>query len=305
MGVRPRISLIVVSYQSAALAEVLLGQIGSGPDEVIVVDSGSPSDSEDLEHLGRAHPEAQVVRLSRNVGYGTAANEGARRASGDVIVVANADVTITAEGVRELARAVGGNGVALAAPRFVDPRGSLERSAHRRDIGLLSTVYSFCGPFAHVARRFMPDWHPTLYSTGDHERQLDCVHVLGALMAIDAKTFRVVGGFDEGFFLYREETDLCVRIRATGRRVVHVGSVTATHIGGASSAGSWPYQGRTDSLTSHYRYLRKHRGRPRAALIRATGTVACAIWFIAGPADKRALARRALRWHLGLPVTSP
>jgi GT2 family glycosyltransferase len=128
------------------------------------------------------------------------------------------------------------------------------------------------------------------------------VHVLGALMAVDAAAFRAVGGFDEAFFLYREETDLCIRLRADGGRIVHAGHVTATHLGGGSSPDSWPYQANTNGLRSHYQYLRKHRGRWRACLIRVAGAAACAVWFVAGPSSKRPVALRALRWHVGLSV---
>lgn len=302
MRMQPTVSLLVVNYQSASLTEQLVREVGDGVDEVIVIDSGSPSDGVRLDQFEREHPDAQVVRLSQNVGYGTAANEGARRASGDVLVVANSDVVASAAAVRELSRIVCSERIAVVAPRFVGTDGVLERSAHRRDIGLLSTVHAFCGPFAHLAQKIAPHWHPSLYPPEDHDRQLECVHVLGALMAIDAEMFRAVGGFDESFFLYREETDLCIRIRAAGGRVVHAGTVVARHIGGGSTKSSWPYQGNTHSLTSHYQYLRKHRGRARTALLRAAGTCSCAVWLAAGPPEKRPLALRALRWHLGMPV---
>ena len=299
---RPTISLVVVTYNSAGLAAALLDGLRDGPDEVIVVDSGSPDDASSLDALEAAHPQAKVVRLARNVGYGAAANEGTRHASGDVIVVANSDILIDPDDLAALTGVVGTDRVVVAAPRFVGLDGDLERSAHRRDIGLLTTVHAFCGPFAHLAKRVAPDWHPSLYPSAEHGQQLDCVHVLGALMAIDARALRAAGGFDEQFFMYREETDLCVRLRTAGGRVVHVGSITATHVGGGSTPDAWPYQANTNSLRSHYLYLAKHHGRVRAWLNRGVGTLASALWWLAGPAAKRPIARRALRWHVGLPV---
>src|SRR5581483_9594246 len=97
------------------------------------------------------------------------------------------------------------------------------------------------GPLAHLAHRIAPDWHPTLHPVADHARRLECVHVLGALLAIDTAQFRAVGGFDEAFFMYREETDLCVRVRERGGRVVHRGDLVATHVGGRAH----PARGRT------------------------------------------------------------
>lgn len=296
------ISLVVVTFQSARLAHALLDGLEGSPVEVIVVDSASPSDGADLDALATAHPEAKLIRLARNVGYGAAANEGARHASGEVIVVANADIAIDPDALRALAGRVGRDGVVLVAPRFVGADGALERSAHRRDLGLVHTFFTYCGPFAHLARRVAPDWHPSLHPSADHDRDLDCVHVLGALMAIDAEAFRAVGGFDERLFLYREETDLCVRLRAAGGRVLHAGGITATHLGGGSTADPWPFQGNVHSLRSHYLYLEIHHGRFRAMVNRAAGALGAALWWAVGPAPKRPVARRVLRWHLGRPV---
>jgi GT2 family glycosyltransferase len=296
------ISLVVVTYESARLARALLAGLGASTAEVIVVDSASPGDAAALDALEAAHPDVKLIRLARNVGYGAAANEAARHASGDVVVVANADIAISAAELDALAARVGADGVVLAAPRFVGVDGALERSAHRRDLGLVHTLYTYCGPFAHLARRIAPDWHPSLHPSADHTRDLDCVHVLGALMAIDAGALRAVGGFDEQFFLYREETDLCVRLRREGGRVLHAGGITATHLGGGSTSAAWPYQGNVHALRSHYLYLAKHRGRGRAAAIRAVGALGAAVWWVAGPAAKRPLARRVLRWHLGRRV---
>jgi GT2 family glycosyltransferase len=299
---RPTVSLVVVNYNSADLASSLLTAVGDGADEVIVVDNASPNGPAGLDELAARHPEANIIRLDVNRGYGAGANQGAQRAKGQVLVVANADLTISGPDLRELADQVGHDGVVLAAPRFVGPDGTLERSAHRREPRLLSTLDSFCGPFAHLARRVSPDWNATWCPSDIHTQDFDCLHVLGALMAIDADAFAAVGGFDESFFLYREETDLCRRLRRRGGRVRHVGHVAAVHVGGGSTADPWPHQGKVANLTSHYEYIAKHWGRPMELAARGLGTASSAIWLAAGPSAKRPLARRALRWHLGRPV---
>jgi GT2 family glycosyltransferase len=294
----PTVSLVVVNYNSGFLTLGLLDAAGEGADEVVIVDNASPDRGAGLDAVESAHPAAKIVRLSVNGGYGAGANEGARHATGTVIVVSNPDVTLSGQELRQLAGRVGDNGVVLAAPRFVDSAGSLVRSAHRREPRFLATLDAFCGPFAHVMRRINRDWHPTAYPSPRHGEVFDCEHVLGALMAVDAEAFRAIGGFDTDFFMYREETDLCRRLRQRGGRIRHAGDIEVAHVGGASTASDWPYQGNVWALTSHYRYIAKHWGRITATAARLVGAISSALWFLAGPRAKRPLARRALRWHV-------
>jgi GT2 family glycosyltransferase len=300
--VPPTISLVVVNYNSGRLVVRLLDAIGDGADEIVVVDNNSPDGGDGLDEVATSHPRAKIIRLADNLGYGGGANEGARYTSGTVLVVSNADLTISGHDLRELASEVGRDSVVLAAPRFVAPDGTLERSAHRREPRFLATLHAYCGPFGHVMKRLRPDWNATQCPSAQHDQDFNCIHVLGALMAIDAAAFSAVGGFDEAFFMYREETDLCRRLRRRGGRIRHVGHLVAVHVGRGSTPSKWPPQGNTDSLQSNYRYIAKHWGRVAALAARVVGTLSCAVWLLAGPPEKRAVARRALRWHVGLPV---
>lgn len=288
------VSLIVVNYGTMDRALELVGSVAGGADEIIVVDNDSYTG--DRPALEAAQPGVRWVWRSSNDGYGAAANAGAEGARGDVLVVANADVTVSAAGLRELAGAAAG---AVAAPRFVDPAGRLIRSSHRREPVLLSTLREYCGPFAALAERLRPGWHPTLRPEADHHADHETLHVLGALMAVDASLWRQLGGFDEGFFLYREETDLCRRARRAGHPVRHVAGVVAVHEGDASSPGTGTLvAARQAAVRSHYRYIAKHFGRGRAGLAWLIGTAGSLVWVISGP-DRRS-ARLALRNHLGL-----
>lgn len=298
----PTVSLVVVNYNSGALTGTLLDAVGDGADEVIIIDNASPDGGAGLDAVSREHPRAKVIRLTKNLGYGGGANRGARLATGSVIVVSNPDITITGAQLRELVGEVGRDGVVLAAPRFVGTDGTLEQSAHRREPRFLVTLDNYCGPFGHVMRRVRKNWHPTWYPPEQHSEDFNCLHVLGALLAIDADAYRAVDGFDEAFFMYREETDLCRRLRLRGGRIRHVGHIAAHHIGRASTPSKWPHQGNVAMLDSHYRYIRKHWGRLAAVAARLLGTASCAVWFVAGPSAKRPTAKRALRWHLGRRV---
>jgi N-acetylglucosaminyl-diphospho-decaprenol L-rhamnosyltransferase len=291
----PRVSLVIVNYNAAQLTEALVSSVGTGADEVIVVDNASPQGAP--SGLEQRRPGTIVIDAGANLGYGSGANLGAARATGDVIVVSNPDVSLSPSDLRRLAAAAIAPGVALVAPCFVDDHGDLVRSAHRSYPGLLVTMQELCSPFAAVMARRDPEWHATLLRSDEHAWSQDVEHVLGALMAIRASAFRAVGGFDERFFLYREETDLCARLRQAGWRVRHVAEITATHIGGASTDDPWPIAARSPALESHYRFIGLHWGPCRRLLARSVGLLASLSWALAGR-DHRA-GMRALRWHLG------
>jgi len=121
------------------------------------------------------------------------------------------------------------------------------------------------------------------------------------LIAIDAQAFARIGGFDERFFLYREETDLCDRMRQGGWTVRHVAGVTATHDGDASSRDHRPIEIRPASVRSHYIYLQKHRGRWIAGLAWLLGVFGSISWLVIGP--RRRWAKESIRAHMqALPL---
>ncbi|HMC39495.1 MAG TPA: glycosyltransferase [Acidimicrobiales bacterium] len=289
-----RVSLVVVNYGTIEAARSLADSARSALDEVIVVDNASFS--ADRPSVEAAHPGIRFVWRDTNDGYGAGANAGARLASGDVLIVSNADVEVDGAGLRRLAEAAAGG---VAAPRFVDGEGRLVRSSHRREPVWLSTAREYCGPVAAAAARLRPGWHPTLRPEADHYADHDTGHVLGAVMAVDADLFRRLGGFDEGFFLYREETDLCRRAREAGAPVRHVADVVVTHRGDASPGDHRALvAARPAAVRSHYRYIAKHFGPVRAVLAWLIGAAGSLVWVATGP-DRRS-ARSSLSSHLRL-----
>lgn len=281
----------MVDHGSVGLVDQLLGGCAGGVDQVVVVDC-TPGDP-GLRAVCDRHG-ARLIEPGANLGYGGGANLGAEQLEADVLVVANPDVEVSADGLRRLAAAAWRNG--LAGPRLEFPDGGLQRSAHRREPRGLTTAYDLSVPFRAVAARVSRDWHPTLLSTAAHASSASCVHVLGALVAVDAQAFREVGGFDPAFFLYREETDLCHRLRAAGWQVLHEASVTAVHHSGGSTTDPRPLAARPLHLASHYRYLRTHWGRLAAARNRIVGLLAALSSVVTGP--ERGAWWGAVRWHL-------
>jgi GT2 family glycosyltransferase len=288
----PSVSLIVVNYEAAELCVRLVRSLAGAVRQIIVVDNAS-SDRDELSAI-EALDGVEILRLNDNRGYGAGANAGRAIAAGDVLVVANPDVSITASDLQRLAREAAGTGI--AGPRFHHPDGTLQRSAHRREPVFLTTLFELCVPLSGVVHRLRPDWHPTLFSSRQHEEDLVASHLLGACMAVDVQAWDAIGGFDEDFFLYREETDLCVRARAAGWRIHYVADTAVEHISGASSRSALPLAARSPWLESHYRYIAKHHGRWTARVARVLGALGCLVTML--QPKRRHAARASLRWHL-------
>lgn len=291
------ISLITVNHYSERLVATLVADVGSFVDEVIVVDNGS--DTAVLDDLKAEATPLRLLRPSSNIGYGAAVNLAAREAAGDTLVLANPDLSVTGETIKALVDEVGRDGVALVAPRLRLPEGRFHPTAHRREPRLLETIYEQWLLLMALNVKFRLDRHPTAYRTRDHERVLEPLHVSGALLAIDAAAFRKLGGFDERFFLYREETDLCRRLRDRGWRIRYIPWLSAEHTGGGTANTAVPTGVRAEYLDSNYRYIAKHDGMAMALLAWTIGCLAAFASVVTGPFRRAAVD--ALRWHLTVP----
>lgn len=214
-GRTPSATVITVAYNSRADLEELRGGTPRGA-EWIVVDNASSDGSADLAgELG-----ASVLRSASNLGFSAANNVGARNAEGDVLIFCNPDVKTTPEGIRQLAKAAWERG-AIVAPQLVNPDGSVQENGR----GM---------PFPHrkVRHFFQRDVDPKADPYVRHAERgqlVETVWVTGAVVAIRADQFNTIGGWNEQFFLYCEDIDLCLRARKRGIPVFLDGSVRWQH----------------------------------------------------------------------------
>lgn len=215
MSPEPAVDVVLVAYESAAALPHSLSPL---PPEaaVIVVDNASRDESADLaESLG-----AHVVRNAENRGFAAAANQGARLGRAPLILFLNPDAVVEPDDLRRLARALASDDrLAAVGPRLVRPDGREQRAWWR---------------FPSPART----WAEAL---GLHRLRPDrpgprgeVDFVVGACLLVRRRAFEQAGGFDERFWLYGEEADLCRRFRSLGLRVALVADAVARHAGGAS-----------------------------------------------------------------------
>lgn len=237
------LSLAIINYETPDLTADCVAGIHRHPPtepfEVVVVDNGSRVET--LPEL-RAVPGIRLVETGVNGGFATGVNRCVAESdpAADVIVVLNSDTVVEPGALDALATAARRPGVGLSAPVILDRQNGVQRSGHRRFPTLTSTWVAICAPLAFVLwalERHVR--HPTALSVAEHEAGVEPAHVMGAVLAIRREAWDAVGPFDEGFFLYFEETEWQERLQAAGWRVVLVPAARVRHLhrGGDDSVG--------------------------------------------------------------------
>jgi N-acetylglucosaminyl-diphospho-decaprenol L-rhamnosyltransferase len=222
----PDVAVVIVTYNSA---HVVAGLLDSLPDalgglaaDVVVIDNGSADTTADVL---AARADCRLVRAA-NGGYAAGINRGVREAiSAEAILILNPDVRMHKGSVAPLLAALQEPGVGIVAPQVRSADGHLELSLRReptllRAIGLTRTRLAAFSEYVHspaaYARPGTADW------------------ALGAVLLVSRKCYDTLGGWDESYFLYSEETDFALRARQAGLLTRYEPASVATHIGGQS-----------------------------------------------------------------------
>lgn len=227
---------------------------------LVVADNGSTDGTP--EAVRAAFPDAEVLVSGDNPGYGAALDRAFARFPGAYLCALNADVLLEPGCLRTLRDFLEGHPeCGLAGPSFTGRDGRPQASCKR----LPTLGFALGELFALHALAPGNRWNRHFYYVGENLRGATYVEtVSGAAMLIRGEAFRRVGGFDEGFRLYFEETDLCRRLQGAGYRVAFVPEARAIHWHGASTLQTSARQ--VEYYLSYRRFMRKHGG-PGAARI--------------------------------------
>ena len=231
----PLLSIITVNYFSEQKLARCLRSLDQQPEpvEVIVVDNGS--DEGLRTSLLSAFPSVVWHSMGRNSGFSAACNAGARLAQSSKFFFLNPDTAAQPQALLALA-------LALDSPAYErvilgcairDTNGSVQLSC--RKFPDWRTFFS--GRFS-LLTRFLPSntWSVDYLMTGfDHQTLRKVDWISGAAMAMSRSTFERLGGFDEDFFLYFEDVDLCKRARELGIETFYFPDACVEHLIGGSS----------------------------------------------------------------------
>ncbi|MDQ1431565.1 MAG: N-acetylglucosaminyl-diphospho-decaprenol L-rhamnosyltransferase [Actinomycetota bacterium] len=261
----PRWAAVVVNYESGPLllacVESLLADTSAGAPEVVVVDNGSRDGS--IAVLREARPAVRVIEPGRNLGYAAAANRGTAVTTAPVIVVCNPDLEVLPGTAAAMwARFAAEPDLAAVGPALRNPDGSRYPSARTHPAVLDAIGHAVVGRvrprnrFTRKYRQLDVDW----------TRSRDVDWLSGAMLFLRRAAVDSVGGWDEHYFMYMEDVDLCWRLRRLGWRIAYEPAGEATHVQGASTAHR-PYRMIVEHHRSAYRFAhRRWRGARRVLL---------------------------------------
>ncbi len=252
------VDIVIVSFNTARLLADLLHSVPADAAglqcKTIVVDNASNDGTPDI--VSREFPDVKLIANTTNVGFGAANNQGFRAGSGRYIVFLNSDTIVPTGTLTELVRFMDERPRAGAcSPRLVRPDGHAQPFAFGGDP---TPGYLFVRGWARVFRhRWLHDWET---------RQIQRVDwVSGACLVARRDALEQIGGFDERYFLYFEDNDLCLRLRRAGWEVWYNPAVTITHLGGASAQQSSSAI-RWYDASLRYFYAKHYSALARAAL---------------------------------------
>lgn len=234
----PIISAIIVSYNTRQMTleclRTLYADLQGIAAEVFVVDNASADES--AAAVREAFPQARVIANERNAGFGAANNQAMREARGKYFLLLNSDAFVEQGAVATLVEYLERKPkVGVVGPRLVNADGSLQVS---------------CFPFPSPARAWLENlWVPKMLPPAsplgdyrkwahDSERRVDWV--VGACMLVRREMYEEVGGFDERFFMYAEESDWQRRMRDARWEIAFTPAARVKHLGGASGAAEKP-----------------------------------------------------------------
>ncbi|MGE3803078.1 MAG: glycosyltransferase family 2 protein [Gemmataceae bacterium] len=223
----PALSVVIVNYRQWDEATRLVEELershalDSGQAEIVVVDNHSPADRQGARL--RRRPSVSLRRWERNRGYASAINEAARLSLGGWLLVLNPDIALPdgfMDGVLELARKLERDEPRTGIVGF--PLRNADGS--RQDsVGRLPTLLRVLGGLAWPRTR-----RKYVRVQGNERREVPWV--TGCCLLVRHDCLRQLGGFDEDFFLYYEDVDLCQRARALGWSVQHEPALRAAHL---------------------------------------------------------------------------
>lgn len=239
------ISIIIVHWNVPDLLAACLRSIQRecakfpGSIEVIVVDNASPSGPPEV--MTEADFDVRLIALDENLGFSTANNLGASEARGDALLFLNPDTELQPGALKNMVATLNLNPrFALVAPLLLNNDGTVQSSGYRFP-GIMNIV---CDLYP-VPDRITCSTANGRLRPADERLPYVIDYPLGAAMLVRTRAFGEIGGFDERYFMYSEEVDLCKRLEASGWKRILAPNVHIVHHGGQSTSQ------RADEMTEH------------------------------------------------------
>jgi GT2 family glycosyltransferase len=289
---QPVVDVVVVSYNDRDLLRAACesAMVSDPLTRVMVVDNGSTDGSVDA--IRDLIAPGDLLEMEENLGFGAAANRGIAAGDAPFVLLLNSDASLQAGSLEMLVAALQPPEVAAAGPRLTGSSGQVELSMGRTmgplneaAFKLLEVLYrEGRGPLAGAVNRY--------YGESRWTRSLSA-----ACLLLRREALSRVGAFDDRFFLYAEDVDLCRRLSRAGWRLRYVANATAHH---ERSVG---LRARPEEVARAYRssqmaFYRKHHGAFAARALQLYLACRFGLASVLARGQRRELARSMLRWTL-------
>jgi N-acetylglucosaminyl-diphospho-decaprenol L-rhamnosyltransferase len=255
------LSCIIVNYKNSKPLKDCLASLYQTVQEinfeVIIVDNSVHDPG--LEYLKELHPKAQFISNSSNVGFATANNQAVKIAQGNVLIFLNPDTILSDQAINSMYRYFCSHmEIGALGPKVENPDGSLQYSCRRYPTlwtGLFNRYSLLSKLFPR--NRFTSQY---LMLDFDHNeiRQVDWLS--GCCLMVSKNTFEQSQGFDEKYFLFNEDIDLCRTIKKTGKEVVYFSEAKIIHQVSTSNSKTTARVIIQRHLGMMY-YFKKHHGK--------------------------------------------
>ena len=286
----PDISVSLVNTSSRELLLACLESLRGVDAEVVVLDNASEDGS--AEAVRERFPDVRLIEQRHRAGFGANHNTVIRATTGRYVYVLNEDTTSADWGFDRMVAHLDANPrVAALAPRLEYPDGRLQNSAWRFPTPAVAALGLLTLSRAGV-----------VLSGGRETRDVDWA--MAAALLVRREALDDVGLFDEDFFIYSEETDLCLRLRRAGWRTQYFPSVTVVHHESQFSAGI-PERRINEMWRGRHRYWQKHHSRAGARIAALATGAQYALRGLLRRGDRDFAARMRLHARNSLGVSGP
>ena len=224
----PVLSVIIVSYNTREITLECLKRIKA--DEIIVVDNASSDGT--VVAIEKRYKDIRILRNKTNVGFAAANNQGMKMSKGDKILLLNSDCFVNEDTLANMPDAD------VVGCKLLNKDGSVQQSwGYFPTLRRVTQMMLFLDNLP-IIRKYMDSIHVRDLSRYESEQEVDWV--TGAFVMLKREVFEKVGGIDEKYFMYGEETEWMYRIKQAGFKVWYSPAASATHLLGASSPNRAP-----------------------------------------------------------------
>ncbi len=236
-----KLSITVVNYNQKYFPRICVEALKKSKTdfkfEIIFCDNDSHDESLDYLKDAAGRGDIKLVQPGRNLGYGSGHNFAAKAAHGKYILILNTDITVEEDTLQKLVDYLDKHEeVGMVGPKLLYHNGEVQKSCRRN--------FSFVDLF--IKRTFLRKIWPfkkryEKYIMGDfnHDKTQEVDLITGAFMVMPMEVFKKIGGFDERYFLFMEDFDLCRKTHLAGYKVVYYPEAAAMHYHKRLSEGSF------------------------------------------------------------------